>query len=144
MYIPAHLARGFGNSASLGGAIVDSGNFPWAQHKQRFRRLNEPDVSYHGVVYIEALGPAAYIGRASSSGRPLGGEAQTSGQGMLRTDFCVNPPDEALGALRRLRNLRARRLVLISIALKSGGRCCAEAEPTMAAAVAANRSNGFN
>ena len=49
---------------SLGGAIVDSGKFPWAQHKQRFKRLNEPDVSYHGVVYTEALGPAAYIGRA--------------------------------------------------------------------------------
>jgi O-acetylhomoserine (thiol)-lyase len=34
------------------------------QHKERFKRLNEPDVSYHGVVYTEALGPAAYIGRA--------------------------------------------------------------------------------
>jgi len=44
--------------------IVDSGRFPWAEHKQRFRRLNEPDVSYHGVVYTDALGPAAYIGRA--------------------------------------------------------------------------------
>jgi O-acetylhomoserine (thiol)-lyase len=44
--------------------IVDSGRFPWAEHKERFRRLNEPDVSYHGVVYTEALGPAAYIGRA--------------------------------------------------------------------------------
>jgi O-acetylhomoserine (thiol)-lyase len=43
---------------------VDSGKFPWAEHKERFRRLNEPDVSYHGVVYTEALGPAAYIGRA--------------------------------------------------------------------------------
>lgn len=53
-----------GHGTSLGGAIVDSGKFPWAEHKQRFRRLNEPDVSYHGVVYTEALGPAAYIGRA--------------------------------------------------------------------------------
>jgi O-acetylhomoserine (thiol)-lyase len=53
-----------GHGTSVGGAIVDSGRFPWAQHKQRFRRLNEPDVSYHGVVYTEALGPAAYIGRA--------------------------------------------------------------------------------
>ena len=53
-----------GHGTSLGGAIVDSGQFPWAQHKHRFRRLNEPDVSYHGVVYTEALGPAAYIGRA--------------------------------------------------------------------------------
>ncbi len=53
-----------GHGTSVGGAIVDSGKFPWAQHKQRFKRLNEPDVSYHGVVYSEALGPAAYIGRA--------------------------------------------------------------------------------
>jgi O-acetylhomoserine (thiol)-lyase len=53
-----------GHGTSVGGAIVDSGKFPWAQHKERFKRLNEPDVSYHGVVYTEALGPAAYIGRA--------------------------------------------------------------------------------
>ena len=53
-----------GHGNSLGGAIVDSGKFPWAEHKAKFRRLNEPDVSYHGVVYTEALGAAAYIGRA--------------------------------------------------------------------------------
>ena len=53
-----------GHGTSLGGAIVDSGKFPWAQHKTKFMRLNEPDPSYHGVVYTEALGPAAYIGRA--------------------------------------------------------------------------------
>jgi O-acetylhomoserine (thiol)-lyase len=53
-----------GHGNSIGGAIVDSGKFPWAEHKERFKRLNEPDVSYHGVVYTEALGPAAYIGRA--------------------------------------------------------------------------------
>jgi O-acetylhomoserine (thiol)-lyase len=53
-----------GHGTTIGGAIVDSGKFPWAEHKVRFKRLNEPDVSYHGVVYTEALGPAAYIGRA--------------------------------------------------------------------------------
>lgn len=53
-----------GHGNSVGGAIVDSGKFPWAEHKARFPRLNEPDVSYHGVVYTEALGPAAFIGRA--------------------------------------------------------------------------------
>ncbi|WP_261535008.1 O-acetylhomoserine aminocarboxypropyltransferase/cysteine synthase family protein [Burkholderia multivorans] len=53
-----------GHGTSLGGAIVDSGRFPWADHADRFKRLNEPDVSYHGVVYTEAFGPAAYIGRA--------------------------------------------------------------------------------
>src|SRR5690606_19372740 len=53
-----------GHGNSIGGIIVDSGQFPWAEHKQKFRRLNEPDVSYHGVVYTEAMGPAAYIARA--------------------------------------------------------------------------------
>ena len=53
-----------GHGTSIGGVLVDSGKFPWAEHKQRFKRLNEPDVSYHGVVYTEALGPAAFIGRA--------------------------------------------------------------------------------
>ena len=52
-----------GHGNSIGGIIVDSGKFPWAEHKTRFKRLNEPDVSYHGVVYTEALGAAAYIGR---------------------------------------------------------------------------------
>lgn len=52
-----------GHGNSIGGVVVDSGKFPWAEHKERFALLNEPDVSYHGVVYTEALGPAAYIGR---------------------------------------------------------------------------------
>ena len=53
-----------GHGTSIGGAIIDGGTFPWAEHKDRFRRLNEPEVSYHGVIYTEALGPAAFIGRA--------------------------------------------------------------------------------
>lgn len=53
-----------GHGTSIGGIIVDSGRFPWAEHKERFIRLNQPDPSYHGVVYVEALGPAAFIGRA--------------------------------------------------------------------------------
>ncbi|WP_153111064.1 O-acetylhomoserine aminocarboxypropyltransferase/cysteine synthase family protein [Propionivibrio limicola] len=53
-----------GHGNSIGGMIVDSGKFPWAQHKNRFKRLNEPDVSYHGVVYTEAMGDAAFIARA--------------------------------------------------------------------------------
>jgi O-acetylhomoserine (thiol)-lyase len=52
-----------GHGTTIGGMVVDSGKFPWAEHKARFKRLNEPDVSYHGVVYTEALGPAAFIGR---------------------------------------------------------------------------------
>jgi O-acetylhomoserine (thiol)-lyase len=53
-----------GHGNSIGGALVDSGKFPWAQHADKFPRLNKPDASYHGVVYTEAFGPAAYIGRA--------------------------------------------------------------------------------
>jgi O-acetylhomoserine (thiol)-lyase len=52
-----------GHGNSLGGMIVDSGAFPWAEHADRFHMLNTPEESYHGVVYTEALGPAAYIGR---------------------------------------------------------------------------------
>jgi O-acetylhomoserine (thiol)-lyase len=53
-----------GHGNSLGGVIVDGGEFPWSEHPQRFHMLNEPEESYHGVVYTEALGAAAYIGRA--------------------------------------------------------------------------------
>jgi len=53
-----------GHGTSIAGAIVDSGKFPWAEHQKRFPRLNQPDPSYHGVVYTDVLGPAAYIGRA--------------------------------------------------------------------------------
>jgi O-acetylhomoserine (thiol)-lyase len=47
-----------GHGTTIGGVLVDSGKFPWAEHKERYPRLNEPDVSYHGVVYTEALGAA--------------------------------------------------------------------------------------
>jgi O-acetylhomoserine (thiol)-lyase len=52
-----------GHGTTIGGIIVDSGKFDWVGNKQRFAMMNEPDPSYHGVVYTEALGPAAYIGR---------------------------------------------------------------------------------
>lgn len=53
-----------GHGTTLGGVIVDSGAFPWADHPQRYPEFNEPEASYHGVVYKDAFGPAAYIGRA--------------------------------------------------------------------------------
>ena len=53
-----------GHGTSIGGVIVDSGKFPWAEHAARYPDLNEPEPSYHGVVYTEALGEAAFIGRA--------------------------------------------------------------------------------
>ncbi|PCJ36227.1 MAG: O-acetylhomoserine aminocarboxypropyltransferase [Cellvibrionales bacterium] len=52
-----------GHGTSIGGVIIDSGKFDWVKNKARFAVLNEPDPSYHGVVYTEAFGPAAFIGR---------------------------------------------------------------------------------
>ncbi|MDD2926589.1 O-acetylhomoserine aminocarboxypropyltransferase/cysteine synthase family protein [Rhodoferax sp.] len=53
-----------GHGNSIGGIIVDSGKFPWVEHKDRFPQFSEPDASYHGVVFNEALEEAAFIGRA--------------------------------------------------------------------------------
>ena len=53
-----------GHGNSLGGVLVDGGKFPWAEHAARYPMLTTPEPSYHGVVYTEALGAAAYIGRA--------------------------------------------------------------------------------
>lgn len=52
-----------GHGTSIGGIIVDSGKFPWAEHADRFPMLNNPEPAYHGVVYTQEFGPAAYIGR---------------------------------------------------------------------------------
>lgn len=52
-----------GHGTTIGGIIVDSGKFDWVKHKARFPLLNEPDPSYHGVVYTEAFENAAFIGR---------------------------------------------------------------------------------
>lgn len=53
-----------GHGNSLGGVIVDGGNFPWADYPEKFHMLTQPEASYHGVVYTEAFAEAAYIGRA--------------------------------------------------------------------------------
>lgn len=53
-----------GHGTTIAGVIVDSGKFPWADHAERFPMFTTPEASYHGVVYTEAMGPAAYIGRA--------------------------------------------------------------------------------
>lgn len=53
-----------GHGTTLGGIIVDSGQFDWVKHAERFPQFNTPEPSYHGVVYAEAMGPAAYIARA--------------------------------------------------------------------------------
>jgi O-acetylhomoserine (thiol)-lyase len=55
-----------GHGTTLGGIIIDSGNFHWEDHAARFRSFNEPDASYHGLVYTRHFGRAAYIGRCRS------------------------------------------------------------------------------
>src|ERR1700748_1559749 len=55
-----------GHGTTLGGAIVDSGRFPWRAHAKRFPKFNEPDASYHGLIYTERFGDAAYIARCRS------------------------------------------------------------------------------
>ncbi len=52
-----------GHGTSIGGMVVDSGKFEWAGNP-RFAAFNEPDQSYHGVVFVDVLGPAAFIGKA--------------------------------------------------------------------------------
>ncbi len=55
-----------GHGTTLGGIVVDSGRFPWKKHADRFPMLTRPDASYHGLVYTDHFGPAAYIGRCRS------------------------------------------------------------------------------
>src|SRR5216683_1648209 len=55
-----------GHGTTLGGAIVDSGKFPWKEHARRFPMFNQPDPSYQGLVYTEHFKEAAYIGRCRS------------------------------------------------------------------------------
>jgi O-acetylhomoserine (thiol)-lyase len=55
-----------GHGTTLGGAIVDSGRFDWKKHARRFPMFSEPDASYHGLIYTEHFGAAAYIGRCRS------------------------------------------------------------------------------
>jgi len=55
-----------GHGTTLGGAIIDSGNFPWRDHAERFPQFNQPDASYHGLIYTEHFGKTAYMGRCKS------------------------------------------------------------------------------
>ena len=55
-----------GQGTTLGGAIIDSGNFPWKEHGSRFPMFNEPDAAYHGMVYTDHFGKGAFLGRCRS------------------------------------------------------------------------------
>ena len=55
-----------GHAVSVGGCIVDSGNFDWMEHKEKFPGLTTPDESYHGITYAERFGKGAYITKATA------------------------------------------------------------------------------
>lgn len=55
-----------GHAMSVGGAIIDSGNFDWMAHREKFPGLTQPDASYHGITYAEQFGKAAYITKATA------------------------------------------------------------------------------
>ena len=73
-----------GHAMALGGAIVDSGNFDWSAYPDKFPGLCAPDESYHGVVYTEKFGKAAYITKATSPADARSRRGTVS----LRTRFC--------------------------------------------------------
>ena len=62
-----------GHGTTMGGIVIDSGKFPWRQHRDRFAFFSEPDESYHGLVYVDHFGDMAYIGRCRSVGLRTGG-----------------------------------------------------------------------
>jgi O-acetylhomoserine (thiol)-lyase len=52
-----------GHGTSIGGMIVDAGKFPWREHPEKFYMFNRPEIAYHGVVYVDQFGDAAYVAR---------------------------------------------------------------------------------
>jgi O-acetylhomoserine (thiol)-lyase len=83
-----------GHGATMGGIIVDSGRFPWRDHPERFPTFNEPDASYHGLVYVDRFGDGAYLARARSV--------------YLRTTGAVLPPLSAFLLLQGLETVALR------------------------------------
>jgi O-acetylhomoserine (thiol)-lyase len=83
-----------GHGATMGGIIVDSGRFPWRDYPERFPTFNEPDASYHGLVYVDRFGDGAYLARARSV--------------YLRTTGAVLPPLSAFLLLQGLETVALR------------------------------------
>jgi O-acetylhomoserine (thiol)-lyase len=83
-----------GHGTTMGGAVVDSGNFPWREHARRFPMFNAPDASYHGLVYAEHFGRTAYIERCRSV--------------LLRTTGAVLSPINAFLLLQGVETLAVR------------------------------------
>jgi O-acetylhomoserine (thiol)-lyase len=93
-----------GHGTTLGGAIVDSGRFPWAEQARRFPMLNEPDPSYHGLVYATHFGPTAYIERCRNFALRTTGAALPALSAFL---LLQGVETVALRVERHVRNARA-------------------------------------
>jgi len=83
-----------GHGTTLGGIIVDSGKFPWKDHPDRFAMFSQPDQSYHGLVYLDHFGDAAYVARARSF--------------CLRTTGSILPPTSAFALIQGIETLALR------------------------------------
>ncbi|MCR4612229.1 MAG: aminotransferase class V-fold PLP-dependent enzyme [Lachnospiraceae bacterium] len=83
-----------GQGISVGGAIVDSGNFDWMAHKEKFPGLCTPDESYHGITYAEKFGKAAYITKATAQ--------------LMRDFGCIQSPQNAFYVHLGLETLHVR------------------------------------
>ena len=72
-----------GHGTTLGGMIVDSGKFPWRDHPKKFYMFNEPEIAYHGVVYVEHYGTAAYVARCRTVAQRNTGATMSPFNGFL-------------------------------------------------------------
>lgn len=93
-----------GHSSSVGGAIIDSGNFDWLAHAEKFPGLTTPDESYHGIIYAEKFGKGAYITKATSQ--------------LMRDFGCIQSPQNAYYLQLGLESLHVRMPRHCSNALK--------------------------
>ena len=72
-----------GHGTTLGGMIVDSGKFPWRQYPEKFYMFNKPEIAYHGVVYVDQFGDAAYVARCRTVAQRNTGSTMSPFNGFL-------------------------------------------------------------
>ena len=83
-----------GHGGAVGGAIVDSGNFSWLAHREKFPGLTTPDESYHGIIYAKKFGKGAYIYKATAQ--------------LMRDLGCIQSPQNAFYLNLGLESLQVR------------------------------------
>src|ERR1700733_5645098 len=92
-----------GHGTSIGGMIVDSGKFPWRDYPERFHMMVEPEVAYHGVVYVDHYGAAAYVARCRTVCQRNTGATMSPFNGFL---FLQGVETMALRVERHVENAR--------------------------------------